>query len=281
MEDEKEREKNKRALKKWEESSESDEERRKRIVEEWEEEERVHGKEFHAGLAPPPAVLEKMRLEPGQLQGLIDKAAEGDWEARRALRNATGGQFEGKAMEDIPPAFRGVVGYRSPDAKLAKSLDELRHDREYSRTVVDEFVAKVLTPEWLSPAAAMMLYVFMLTKYHAAFQTFGGSTRAKLMQLYRFWDEAHPWVKANICYELRQGFYDKHHRDFSRDFFAKARRYDKIKEEEDERIAGEEDDVGDAEGRPSSHRSDRSAGGHEESGVSDVERQGSDHGEGA
>jgi hypothetical protein len=174
-------------------------EKKAKIVEEWELEEKEFGEKFHEDVTPPPAVLEK-----------------------------------NKPMEDVPPAFRGFVGYAKPDAELAKSLDELRHERGYSRAVVDDFVSKVMNPEWLPPAAAMLLYTYMLTKYHAAFQSFGGITRAKLTQLYRFWDESHPWVKANICYELRQGFYDKHHRDYSRDFFAKARRYDKIKEEADE-----------------------------------------------
>jgi len=209
-------------------------EKKAKIVEEWELEEKEFGEKFHEGVTPPPAVLEKQRLEPGNLQDMIDAAARGEPGAYGRLRRLTAGKFENKLMEDVPPTFRGFVGYAKPDAELAKSLDELRHEREYSRAVVDDFVSKVMNPEWLPPAAAMLLYTYMLTKYHAAFQSFGGITRAKLTQLYRFWDESHPWVKANICYELRQGFYDKHHRDYSRDFFAKARRYDKIKEEADE-----------------------------------------------
>jgi hypothetical protein len=146
------------------------------------------------------------------------------------LRTATKGQFENKPTEDIPPAFRAA--YKSPDPKLPKSLDALRAEREYSRAVVDEFVAKACDEQYLPPGATMMLFVLMCTKHHSAFSHFGGAIRMKLMAMYRFWDESHPWVRANILYEMRERLYHQHHLIFCRAFAAKARQYDKVREEE-------------------------------------------------
>jgi hypothetical protein len=170
-------------------------------------------------------------MEREDLQGLIDKAAQGDRGAIAKLRQETKGQFENKQPEDVPPMFRPAV-YRQPDPKLPKSLDALRAEREYDVKVVDEFVAKACDESYLPPGAAMMLFVLLCTKFHSGFQMFGGNVRAKLMAMYRFWDEAHPWVKANILFRMRDRLHEEHHRNFCLAFAAKARQYDKIREEE-------------------------------------------------
>jgi len=168
-----------------------------------------------------------MRRE--DLQELIDKAALGDASAARRLRNATGGKFENKPPEDIPPQLRAA--YRAPDSDNPISLEDLRIERGYSRATVDAFVEKVCG-DFIPPGAAMMLFVLLCTRSHSAFQMFGGSTRMKMMALYRFFDEAHPWVKANILYELRYRLYDEHHLRFAQGFAAKAREYDRLVAEE-------------------------------------------------
>jgi hypothetical protein len=168
-------------------------------------------------------------MERNEIQELIDAAARGDAEAAAKLRRERG-RFENKRVEDIPPMFREA--YRPPDPKAPKSLDALRAEREYNVTVVDDFVSKACSEQYLPPGAAMMLFVVMCTKYHSGFQLFGGPTRMKMKTLFQFWDEAHPWVKANILYKMREHLYKEHHLIFCRAFAAKARQYDKIKEEE-------------------------------------------------
>jgi hypothetical protein len=170
-------------------------------------------------------------MEPSKLQDLLDRAARGDGEARRELRNATGGRFENKPVEDVPPMLRGA--YARPDPASPVSLEELREAREYDRKVVDDFVNKACDPNFLPPGAAMIMFCVMCTKFHSAFQMFGNlsGARSKMMQLYNFWDEAHPWVKANILYEMRERLYQEHHLTFCRGFFQAARRYDQIVED--------------------------------------------------
>jgi hypothetical protein len=169
-------------------------------------------------------------MERGDLQELIDAAAKGDRAAAAKLRSATKGQFENTPKEDIPPAFRPA--YERPDAQLPKSLDALRAEREYDVRVVDEFVERACDESYLPPGATMMLFVLMCTKHHSAFSTFGGVIRLKLMAMFRFWDESHPWVRANILYKMRERLYHQHHRIFCQAFAAKARQYDKVREEE-------------------------------------------------
>lgn len=169
-------------------------------------------------------------MESKEMQELIDAAAKGDRAAALKLRDATKGRFEATKTEDIPPFLRSA--YAPPDPKLPQSLEELRAKREYDRKVVDEFVNKACSSEFLAPGAAMFLFVLMCTKFHSAFREFGGEERRKLMAMYRFWDEAHPWVKANILFEMRERLYHEHHRTFCLGFAAKARQYDKIVEEE-------------------------------------------------
>lgn len=170
-------------------------------------------------------------MEREDLQSLIDQAAQGDKSAIAKLRNETKGQFENKPLEDVPPMFRPSL-YSQPNPSLPKSLDELRAEREYDRKVVDEFINRACDSEYLAPGAAMFLFVLMCTQFHSAFREFGGEERRKLMAMYRFWDEAHPWVKANILFGMRDRLHEEHHRNFCLAFAAKARQYDKIREEE-------------------------------------------------
>jgi hypothetical protein len=173
-----------------------------------------------------------MKMDRSELQDLIDRAARGDGEARAKLKTATGGQFEDKPTEDIPPMLRGA--YAKPDPSAPKSLDELRAGREYDRKAVDDFVNKACDPGFMPPGAAMIMFCVMCTKFHSAFQMFGNlsGVRSKMMQMYNFWDEAHPWVKANILYEMRERLYKEHHLTFCRSFFQTARKYDQVVEEE-------------------------------------------------
>ena len=168
-------------------------------------------------------------METKEMQELIDAAAKGDRSAARKLRQVTHGMFEATMPGNIPPFLR--VTYASPDPKLPQSLEELRAKREYDRKVVDEFVSKACDPDFLAPGAAMFLFVLMCTKFHSAFQEFGGEERRKLVAMYRFWDEAHPWVAANILFEMRERLYHEHHRKFCQAAAARARQYDKIVEE--------------------------------------------------
>lgn len=168
-------------------------------------------------------------LDPKDFQELINKASLGDSAAADELRRISGGRFEGKPREDIPPMYRAA--YADPlEGKV--TLDELRAAREYDVRVVDDFVNKVCDPNWLAPGAAMMLFVFMCTKHASAMSSFGGAMRMKMMQLFKMWDESHPWVRANILYKMRDRLYEEHHLTFCRAFAAKARQYDKIVEEE-------------------------------------------------
>lgn len=169
-------------------------------------------------------------METKEMQELIDAAAKGDRAAARKLRDVTGGKFEAMLPENVPPFLRSA--YAPPDPKLPQSLEELRAKREYDRKVVDEFVNKACDSEFLAPGAAMFLFVLMCTKFHSAFREFGGEERRKLMAMYRFWDESHPWVRANILFEMRERLYHEHHRTFCRAFAAEARKYDKIQEEQ-------------------------------------------------
>lgn len=179
------------------------------------------------------------------IQALIDKAAKGDPDAIRALRTATKGQFEAKKREDIPPFLRPA--YEPPEPRLPKSLEELRAKREYSRAVVDQFVNTVCSSDFMSPGAAMFLFVLMCTKFHSAFREFGGEERRKLMAMYRFWDESHPWVRANILFEMRVRLYEEQHLKFCQAFAAKAREYDKIVEAE--RAAADNQEVTNEQGQ--------------------------------
>ena len=165
-------------------------------------------------------------MEPDDFQKLIDAAAKGDRKARSRLCLLTKGQFKGKRSDDIPPSIRGA--YDEPDRYLPKSLDELRAKREYDVKVVDEFVDRACDESYLSPGATMMMFVLMCTQHHSAFSSFGGEIRMKLMSMYRFWDESHPWVRANILYKMRERLYHQHHQIFCQAFAAKARQYDKI-----------------------------------------------------
>lgn len=171
------------------------------------------------------------------MQDLIDRAAKGDRSAITKLRQETKGQFEHNPIEDVPPMFRSTR--YSTDPQLPKSLDALRAEREYDVKVVDEFVEKACDESYLPPGAAMILFVLLCTKHHSAFSDFGGQVRMKLMAMYRFWDEAHPWVKANILYKMRERLYHQHHRIFCQAFAAKARQYDKIREEEENKLPAE------------------------------------------
>jgi hypothetical protein len=124
------------------------------------------------------------------------------------------------------------MSYPKPNADLPESLEELRANREYSRAIVDEFVNMVFDPCYLAPGAAMFLFVAMCTKFSTSFSEFGGVIRKKLLVMYRFWNESHPWVRANILFEMRERLYHEHHRNFCLAFSAKARQYDKIVDEE-------------------------------------------------
>lgn len=173
------------------------------------------------------------------LQELIDLAAKGDTDAAANLRKLTGGRFENKRPEDTPPFLRRA--YAPPDPCEPKDLEELRRIRGYSRAVVDSFVDKACGEAFLPPGAAMILFVMMCTSLHDQFRTFRHETRAKMTQLYRFWDEAHPWVKANILYGMRERLYHQHHLRFCKSFVAKARQHDKIVAEEENEHRGEEE----------------------------------------
>lgn len=180
-------------------------------------------------------------LDPKDFQDLIDKAAQGTKDAIETLRRVGGGRFEGKPWEDIPPMFRSA--YPDP-LKSDVDFDELRAAREYDVRVVDDIVNRVCDPNWLPPGAAMMLFVYMCTGIAATMSMYGGQLRAKLMQVYKAWDESHPWVKANILYKMRDRFHEEHHLTFCRAFAAKARQYDKIVEKE---RSAEQEEVTDGE----------------------------------
>lgn len=165
-------------------------------------------------------------MDRGELQSLIDQASMGDADAIRRLRKVTGGQFENTPLEETPPMFRAV--HYTTDSQLPKSLDELRAERKYDVRVVNEFVDRACDETYLAPGAAMILFAVMCTKFPTAFRDFGGKLRPRLMALYRFWDESHPWVRANILFGMRERLYQEHHRKFCRAFADKAREYDKI-----------------------------------------------------
>lgn len=181
------------------------------------------------------------------MKALIDAAARGEPGAVERLRNRAGGNFENMPREDIPPFARDHPVYDPPNAELPKSLEEHRADREYDVRVVDEFVEKVLDTNWLAPGAAMMLFVVMCTEYQAAFSMFGNGLRHKMIQLFRFWEGAHPWVKTNILYRLRYRLHDDHHLMFCKASALKARRFDAQQAElkrlqEESRGNGEEEE---------------------------------------
>lgn len=160
-----------------------------------------------------------------KMQDLIDRAAEGDSIAAGNLKRLARGNY-------VAPTKPKKTGEYEADPHLPQILEELRHKREYDAKLVETFVSQACNEKFLPPGAAMMLFVFMCTRFHSAFRDFGGTTRLKLMSMYRFWDEAHHWVKSSILFQMREQLYQQHHRVFCQGFEQKARQIDKLIEEE-------------------------------------------------
>lgn len=178
-------------------------------------------------------------LDPKDYVELINKATSGNIDAINELKRL-GPHFEGKNREDIPPMYRSI--YCDPLRGEPISFDDLRADREYSNSLVDDFLNKVCDKKWLPPGAAMMLFIYMCTKYKSAMNSFSGATRMKLMQVFNMWDEAHPWVKANILYRMGERLHSEYHHAYYRAFFERAREYDKTGKRDDTSVELKEED---------------------------------------
>ena len=177
------------------------------------------------------------KMDPADLRSLITRSQNGDSRAIAELRRLTNGRFEGAPREDLPPMYRAA--YANP-LRSGVSFGEIRAAREYDSAVVDDFVDHICNTDYLPPGAAMMLFVFMCTKHHAAMRQFGGALRMKMMAIFRAWDESHHWVQANVLDRLRHRLFEEHHHVFVRAAFARARKGDKLVEEA-KRLAEEAD----------------------------------------
>lgn len=155
---------------------------------------------------------------------LLERAAKGDQHAAAELRAGLRGNFRAAVPEGAP---RTPHAYAAPDASQPQSLEELRGGREYSCKIVDDFVSKFCDESFIPPGAAVVLFALMCTELPSGLALFGGVVRARLTTLYRFWAEAHSWVRANILLRLREELYQRHHRIFCRGFTQKARECDR------------------------------------------------------